>query len=168
MKKPFKTSLFGYGKKQVDDYLANFKKDYEEELRKKKARLLELDEQNRALMAKLKDYEEMLSSYKEQEAFISKALVKAEQKAQAIIEEGQRKVMAEKYKIEEEKKKWKIREQEIRRQLLEFEKEVYELMESIYSEINYLTSKEICSALLEEEAKEDLEKKPPMLKASAM
>jgi len=168
MKKPFKTALLGYGKKQVDDYLANFKEDYEQELSRKKDRMLQLDEENRVLKAKLKEYEEKLSSYKEQEAFISKALVKAEQKAQAIIEEGQRRAMAEKYKIEEEKNKWKTREKEIRRQLMEFEKEVYELMETFYSEINYLASKEICSVLSEEEPIEDEEKGSSMLKVSAM
>lgn len=168
MKKPFKTTLFGYGKKQVNKYINDVKEDYEHELKKKKDRMLELDEENRVLKAKLKEYEARIASYEEREAFISKALVKAEEKAQAIIEEGQKKAAAEMYKIEEEKNKWRVREKEIRRQLLEFEKEVYNLMESFYSEINYLASKEICAALLEEDSKEEEGKESSILKASAM
>mgnify|MGYP000648386767 CR=1 FL=1 len=168
MKKSFRTTLFGYGKKQVNEYLNDIKEDYEQELSKKKHRMLELDEENRALKAKLQEYEARIASYEEQEAFISKALVKAEQKAQAIIEEGHKKITAERYKLEEEKNKWKIREKEIRRQLLEFEKEVYNLMESFYSEINYLASKEICAALLEEDAEGEDDKKTSILKASSM
>lgn len=168
MKKAFKTTLFGYGKKQVNKYLSDVKEDYEHELSKKRDRMLELDAENRALKAKLQEYEERIANYQEQEAFISKALVKAEQKAQAIIEEGQKKINAERCKIEQEKNKWKLREKEIRRQLLEFEKEVYNLMETIYSEINYLASKEICSALFEEDSEEDLGNESSVLKVSSM
>ncbi|MFO7294971.1 MAG: hypothetical protein C0P72_003010, partial [Clostridia bacterium] len=83
--------------------------------------------------------------------YISKALVRAEQKAQAIIEEGRQKIAAEMYQLELEKNKWKARCKEIRRQLLEFEHMVCTLMENFYSEINYLKSKELSDSIFGEE-----------------
>ncbi|MFY9280104.1 MAG: DivIVA domain-containing protein, partial [Caldicoprobacterales bacterium] len=84
MKRLFKTSLFGYNRKQVNGYVLSLRKDYERELSKKKDRMLELSQENRDLKSKLLEYEERLSDYEEREIFISKALVKAEESAQAI------------------------------------------------------------------------------------
>lgn len=143
MKRLFGVSLFGYRKKQVKAYLLSLRKDYEEELSKKKDRMLELSAENRDLKSKLLEHEEKLSQYKEQELFISKAIVKAEESAQGIMKECYHRVDVEKHKITQEKEKWKIREKEIMKQLLNFQNEAYALMESFQSEISYLTAKEI-------------------------
>ena len=127
----------------MNGYVLSLRKDYEEELSKKKDRMLELNEENRELKAKLFEHQEKLSLYEEQEIFISKALVKAEESAQAIMKECYHKIDVEKHKINQEKEKWKIREKEIMKQLLAFQNEAYTLMESFQSEINYLTSKEL-------------------------
>ncbi len=157
MKRLFKASLFGYNRKQVNGYLLSLRKDYERELSKKKDRMLELSQENRDLKSKLIEYEERLSDYEEREKFISKALVKAEESAQSIMKECYRRVDMEKYKIKQEQEKWKIREREIIRQLLEFQKEAYSLMESFQSEINYLTSKELIQLHNDEDKSDDKE-----------
>ena len=157
MKRLFKASLFGYNRKQVNGYILNLRKDYERELSKKKDRMLELSQENRDLKSKLIEYEERLSDYEEREKFISKALVKAEESAQSIMKECYRRVDMEKYKIKQEQEKWKIREREIIRQLLEFQKEAYSLMESFQSEINYLTSKELIQLHNDEDKSDDKE-----------
>ena len=143
MKKLFRVSLFGYSRKQVNRYVLGLRKDYEEELTKKKDRMLELNEENRDLKSKLLDYGEKLSNYEEQEIFISKAMVKAEESAQTIMKECYHRIDIEKHKIKQEQEKWKTREKEIMRQLLAFQREAYALMESFQSEISYLTSKEL-------------------------
>ena len=137
MKRLFKTSLFGYNRKQVNGYVLSLRKDYERELSKKKDRMLELSQENRDLKSKLLEYEERLSDYEEREIFISKALVKAEESAQAIMKECYHRIDMEKYKIKQEQEKWKTREREIIRQLLAFQQDAYSLMESFQSEINY-------------------------------
>jgi cell division initiation protein len=143
MKKRFQTTIFGYKKGQVDVFIDGLYKDYEDELSKKKDRMMELTEENRRLKLQIQDLEQRISGYMEQEAYISKAIIKAEQKAQDILDDGCRKAVEELCKLDAEKTRWKIRSSEVRKQLLEFEKEVCSVMELFRSEINYLTSKEV-------------------------
>ncbi len=150
MKKTFSIAILGYNRRQVEQYLADLRKDYEEELSKKKERMLELVEENNRIKSQIRELEKKLEEFSEREAYISKALVRAEQKAQAIIEEGRQKIAAEMYELEMEKNKWKARFKEIRRQLLEFEHMVCTLMENFYSEINYLKSKELSDSIFAE------------------
>lgn len=151
MKRLFGIALLGYSRHQVKKYISDMRRDYEEELSKKKERMLELVEENARMKSQIRELEKKLEEYAEREAYISKALVRAEQKAQAIIEEGRQKVAAEMYQLEMEKSKWKARCKEIRRQLLEFEHMVCTLMENFYAEINYLKSKEVSDSIFEEE-----------------
>lgn len=155
MKKIFSTRIFGYNKREVEQYLSDIRKDYEEELSKKRERMMELAEENRRMKAQIQELEQKLAEFVEREAYISKALVRAEQKAQAVIEEGHQKIAQEMYQLELEKNKWKARCKEIRRQLLEFEHMVCTLMENFYSEINYLTSKELSESLFVDEYLEE-------------
>jgi cell division initiation protein len=159
MKKIFSTRIFGYNKREVEQYLSDIRKDYEEELSKKRERMMELAEENRRMKAQIQELEQKLAEFVEREAYISKALVRAEQKAQAVIEEGHQKIAQEMYQLELEKNKWKARCKEIRRQLLEFEHMVCTLMENFYSEINYLTSKELSESLFVDEYLEEKQDK---------
>lgn len=143
MKKRFQTAIFGYQKGQVDAFIDGLYRDYEDELSKKKDRMIELTEENRRLKIQIQDLEERVSEYMEQEAYISKAIIRAEQKAQDILDDGCKKAVEELCKLDAEKNRWKMRSSEVRRQLLEFEKTVYNVMEHFRSEINYLTSKEV-------------------------
>ena len=61
---------------------AESKEGLRKELSKSKDRLWEVNAENRELKAKLLEYQEKLSRYGEQELYISKALVKAEESAQ--------------------------------------------------------------------------------------
>lgn len=151
MKKTFSIAILGYNRRQVEQYISDMRRDYEEELSKKKERMLELVEENSRIKSQIRELEKKLEEFSEREAYISKALVRAEQKAQAIIEEGRQKIAAEMYQLELEKNKWKARCKEIRRQLLEFEHMVCTLMENFYSEINYLKSKELSDSIFGEE-----------------
>jgi len=143
MKKRFKTAILGYKRGQVDTFIDGLYKDYEEELSKKKDRMMDLTEENRRLKIHIHDLEHKISGYMEQESYVSKAIIKAEQKAQDILDDGCRKAVEELCKLDVEKTRWKVRSREVRRQLLEFEKTVFSVMEQFRGEINYLTSKEI-------------------------
>lgn len=151
MKRMFSIAILGYNRRQVEQYISEMRRDYEEELSKKKERMLELVEENSRIKSQIRELEKKLEEFSERETYISKALVRAEQKAQAIIEEGRQKIAAEMYQLELEKNKWKARCKEIRRQLLEFEHMVCTLMENFYSEINYLKSKELSDSIFGEE-----------------
>ncbi len=168
MKRLFKSSLFGYNRRQVNGYILGLRKDYEVELSKKKDRMLELNAENRELKTKLAECQERISEYEERELFISKALVKAEESAQSIMKECYRKIDIEKHKMIQEKEKWKVREREIMKQLLAFQNEAYSLMESFQSEINYLTAKELGQVQDEEEQDRHMDKDDEMVSLSSI
>jgi cell division septum initiation protein DivIVA len=148
-KRLFKTKAFGgYRKDQVESHIKELKRDYEEELSKKKARLNELTEENRALKQRLEELNERIEHYIEQEKLISRVLVKAEQRAALIIEEGQTKYNEEMYKIKLEQEKWREKSRAIRSELLEFNNRILDLIENFQSEINYYVGKEISDTLL--------------------
>ncbi|HHY83547.1 MAG TPA: DivIVA domain-containing protein [Clostridiales bacterium] len=151
MKKQFSTKLFGYSKDEVDRHLEYITKDYEEELRKKRERLMELAEENRRLKQENQEQKERIERFAEQERYISRALIKAEQRAQAIVEEGQRKAREEYEQINDEKEKWKNKFREVRNELLVFEKSILSLIEKFRDEINYYTAKEISEVILMDE-----------------
>lgn len=151
MKKLFSSGLFGYKKDQVDNYIQEMKKDYENELYKKRERMTELSEENRAIKLEVEALKEQVSRLLEQENCVSRALVKAEQRAQTIIEEGKRKADADKHKITMEKDKWREKSRKIRSELLAFDQMVADMMERFRAEINYYTAKEVSETLLEEE-----------------
>ncbi|MFO7295558.1 MAG: DivIVA domain-containing protein, partial [Clostridia bacterium] len=85
MKRMFSIAILGYNRRQVEQYISEMRRDYEEELSKKKERMLELVEENSRIKSQIKELERKLEEFSEREAYISKALVRAEQKAQAII-----------------------------------------------------------------------------------
>ena len=105
MRKQFSTSIVGYNKEEVDRYLEELTKDYEEELRKKKDRMFELAQEARNLKRQNEELTQCIERFTNQEKYISRALIKAEQRAQAIVEEEQQKSgpREEQLKIEKEK-----------------------------------------------------------------
>lgn len=155
MKKLFATGLFGYCKKQVDHYLDSMKKDYENELYKKKERMMELSEENRSLKLEIDALAKRVNQLTEQEQYISRALVKAEQRAQSIIEDGQYKADEVLYQLKREKDQWRQKARDIRQELLTFEQAVLSMIERFRSDINYYAGKEISETLLMEEDGEE-------------
>ena len=153
--KNIRIGLFGYSKKQVLDRIRYMEEDYEGELTKKQDRMFDLIEENRQLKQQIEELKNEIKEHKEQELYISKALVKAEKKAQDIVDAGHKKVREAHYKMELEKAKWQERVRQIRGQMLDFERAVCETLEEFRSEINYLASKEVSEALLEDD---DVEK----------
>lgn len=164
MKRIFSKKLLGFKKDEVLRYIEDLKKDYEEQLSKKQDRMLELCEDNRRMRAQILEMEEKISLYANQEAYISRALVKAEQKAQSIVEESYRKSADEMHSLEIERNKWRERYRQIRTDIIGIEKNVCDIMERFRSEINYLASKELSESILEEETQQ--EKKPAILNSS--
>ncbi|MDD3612626.1 MAG: DivIVA domain-containing protein [Caldicoprobacterales bacterium] len=166
MKRTFSISLFGYKKRQVKDYITGLKSEHESDLAKQKDRIVELVEENRRLKEELKIKNEKIASLDEQERYISKVLVVAEEKAQRIIEEGKRKSIEELYKLKEDKEKWYGKFREVRSDLLSFLRILVELLDKFRDEINYYASQEISDVVLIDEndqGENDIEKEKKVI-----
>ncbi|MDD4679660.1 MAG: DivIVA domain-containing protein [Clostridia bacterium] len=148
MKKAFSCKIYGYDKKEVDRYLIEMKKDYEVELGRKRDRMLELAEETRALRMEAQEQRELIEKLTEQEKYVSRALIKAEQRAQTIIEEGRRKSAKEMEQLVSEKEKWRIKFRQVRQELMTFERNLLQVIEKFRDDINYYSAKEISDTIL--------------------
>ena len=92
--------LFGLNRKDVENYIADLKKDYEDELRKQNQELLAMKSENAKLNERLN---QLLSSQRELDDAkrnISDVLFKAEQQAKQIVEDAKAKAIEERQEID--------------------------------------------------------------------
>lgn len=92
--------LFGLNKKEVENYISDMKKDYEDELKKQNQELLAMKTENSKLNDRIN---QLLSDRKEIEEAkknISNVLFKAEQQAKQIVEDAKSKAMEERQEID--------------------------------------------------------------------
>lgn len=101
--------MFGLSKKDVESYIADLKKGYEEELTKQNKELQSMKNENAKLNERLNEF---LNDRKEMELAkqnISDVLFKAEEQAKQIIEDAKTKAMEERQDLdvmlEQEKEK---------------------------------------------------------------
>ena len=117
--KKFDTEMFGYDKKEVEEYIKDMKADYEGRIQLEKAEVNRLSYEITIIRKKLERYD---SEYLEKQEKVANALITAEDQSKAIIENARQQAMNEKNRIEDlidaEKEK-----------LLDIKKEVVELKE---------------------------------------
>lgn len=143
MSTEFGKRMYGYDVLEVNKYIEELKNDYENELDKKKKRLDELVDENRCLSQTVNDLNVQIEEYKQKADLVGMALIKAEETARITIADAERKKQMETERISLEVKKWEERGEEVRKQLIDFEEKIIDLMEKYQSEVNYLASKDI-------------------------
>jgi len=156
MNKSFSIGIFGYKKKEVTQYMKELEMDYEEELKKKQERMLDLAEENRILRQEIQKQDEKIKDFAEQEKLISRVLIEAQEKAENIMNESRQKAELEMSKLQIEKEKWQNKFREIRQELLAFENNLLMLIERFRDEVNYYTAQEISTELLADEYTETI------------
>lgn len=92
--------LFGLNRRDVENYIADLKKDYEQELKRQNQELLAMKSENSKLNERLN---QLLSGQRELDDAkrnISDVLFKAEQQAKQIVEDAKVKAIEEKQEID--------------------------------------------------------------------
>ena len=102
MSKLFRTSLFGYNKADVSNYIEKASGEFAASLEKKEAEVARLNERLNAVLAEAELLRQTKSQFDSVKDSISNALLKAEENATSIIEEAKRKAVEEKLKIQNE------------------------------------------------------------------
>lgn len=143
MSTEFAKRMYGYDILAVNKYINDLTLDYEAELDKKKKRLDELLEENRRLSSQIELLTQQIEEYKQKSELVGMALIKAEESARVTIADAERKKQLETERISLEVKKWEVRGEEVRKQLIEFEEKIIDIMERYQSEVNYLASKDV-------------------------
>ena len=91
MKNGFSNAMFGYDKKQVDEFIRNQSNAYnmqQEQLDMQKERILELNTSLRDLKAQTEDLQKELLEYRNRELVIAQTMIHSAEKARLIEEEG--------------------------------------------------------------------------------
>lgn len=117
--KKFNSEMFGYDKKEVEEYIKAIKADYESKLQAEKSESNRVANELTIVKRKLERYE---SDYVEKQEKVANALITAEDQAKKIIENARNESFAEKERIEN------LIEME-REKLLDMKKEVIDLKE---------------------------------------
>ena len=117
--KKFTSEMFGYSKKEVEEYIKDMKADYEGRLQVEKAEVNRLSNEITIIRKKLERYD---SEYLQKQEKVANALITAEDQSKAIVESARQEAINEKNRIET------LIEAE-KEKLLDIKKEVIELKE---------------------------------------
>ena len=100
MEENISKGLFGLNRADVENYIADLKKDYEAELRRQNQELLSMKSENAKLNERLNEYLNDRKEIEEAKKNISDVLFKAEQQAKQILEDAKAKAMEERQEID--------------------------------------------------------------------
>ncbi len=117
--KKFTSEMFGYSKKEVEEYIKDMKADYEGRLQVEKAEVNRLSNEITIIRKKLERYD---NEYLQKQEKVANALITAEDQSKAIVESARQEAINEKNRIEA------LIEAE-KEKLLDIKKEVIELKE---------------------------------------
>ena len=100
MEENISKGLFGLKRTDVENYIADLKKDYEAELRRQNQELLNMKNENAKLNERLNEYLNDRKEIEEAKKNISDVLFKAELQAKQILEDAKAKAMEERQEID--------------------------------------------------------------------
>ncbi len=100
MEENISKGLFGLNRKDVENYIADMKKDYENELRRQNQELLSMKSENAKLNDRLNELLSQKREIEDAKRNISDVLFKAEQQAKQIVEDAKTKAMEERQEID--------------------------------------------------------------------
>lgn len=100
MEENISKGLFGLKRTDVENYIADLKKDYEAELRRQNQELLTMKNENAKLNERLNEILTDRREIEEAKKNISDVLFKAEQQAKQIVEDAKAKAIEERQEID--------------------------------------------------------------------
>ena len=121
--KKFGSEMFGYDKREVEEYIKALKAEYESKLQSEKSDSNRVANELTIIKKKLERYE---TDYVERQEKVANALITAEDQSKAIVESARQEAINEKNRIET------LIEAE-KEKLLDIKKEVIGLKERIYA-----------------------------------
>jgi cell division septum initiation protein DivIVA len=122
--KRFRTAFYGFNKDDVNTYIEEILQKFESNLREREEEIARLKNENRELGVKYNELAQKANQINEDRARIADVLIKAEEKAQLIVEEAKTQAIDEKNKIEEIIEKEKEKLVDIKEEMRTLKKEI--------------------------------------------
>ncbi len=124
--KKFNTEMFGYDKKEVEEYLREMKADYESNLQAEKAEINRLSNEITIIRKKLERYD---TEYIEKQEKVANALITAEDQARNILENARQEALNEKQRIESVIEVEKEKLLDIKREVIDLKERTVRVLE---------------------------------------
>lgn len=124
--KKFNTEMFGYDKKEVEEYLREMKADYESSLQAEKAEINRLSNEITIIRKKLERYD---TEYIEKQEKVANALITAEDQARNILENARQEALNEKQRIESVIEVEKEKLLDIKREVIDLKERTVRVLE---------------------------------------
>ena len=124
--KKFNTEMFGYDKKEVEEYLREMKADYESSLQAEKAEINRLSNEITIIRKKLERYD---TEYIEKQEKVANALITAEDQARNILENARQEALNEKQRIESVIEVEKEKLLDIKREVIDLKERTVKVLE---------------------------------------
>ncbi len=142
----FGTSFMGFTKPDVNSYIERMLKEFDERLKQKDDEIAILKNQNREIRIKYEDLERRTNQLSDDRVKIADAIIKAQEKAENILEEARQQAI-------EEKKKLESAVEEEKEKLVDIKKELKQLKTEVVSRLKKFDT-QLSEVLDENEEKE--------------
>ncbi|CCZ55832.1 putative uncharacterized protein [Clostridium sp. CAG:1219] len=133
--KKFGSEMFGYDKREVEEYIKALKAEYESKLQSEKSDSNRVANELTIIKKKLERYE---TDYVERQEKVANALITAEDQARKIIEDARAEALQEKDRIESLIEMEKEKLLDVKKEVLDLKEKSIKLLEKYNNEINNL------------------------------
>lgn len=133
--KKFGTEMFGYDKKEVEEYVKSLKAEYESKLQAERSDANRVANELTIVKKKLEKYE---FDYVQRQEKVANALITAEDQAKKIIESSRNEAMQEKDRIEHLIEMEKEKLLDLKKDVIDLKEKTVRLLDRYSQEMNNL------------------------------
>lgn len=133
--KKFGTEMFGYDKREVEDYIKALKAEYESKIQAERSDANRVANELTILKKKLERYE---VDYVQKQEKVANALITAEDQAKKIIENSRNEAMQEKERIEHLIEMEKEKLLDLKKEVIDLKEKTVRLLDKYSQEMNNL------------------------------
>lgn len=133
--KKFGSEMFGYDKKEVEEYIKSLKAEYESKIQAERSDANRVANELTILKRKLEKYE---VDYVQRQEKVANALITAEDQAKKIIENSRAQSMQEKERIEHLIEMEKEKLLDIKKEVIELKEKTIKILDKYSNEMNNL------------------------------
>ena len=133
--KKFSSEMFGYDKREVEDYIKNLKSEYESKLQAERSDANRISNELTIVKKKLERYE---IDYIEKQEKVANALITAEDQARKIVETSRNEAIQEKERIEQLIEMEKEKLLDIKKDVIDLKEKTIRMLDRYSQEMNNL------------------------------
>jgi len=133
--KKFSNEMFGYDKREVEDYIKSLKAEYESRIQAEKSDANRVANELTILKKKLERYE---VDYVQKQEKVANALITAEDQAKKIVETSRTEAMQEKERIENLIEMEKEKLLDIKKDVIDLKEKTIRMLDKYSQEMNNL------------------------------